>query len=92
MGESAVAERDGYMLPTEEKLNEIGPGCFVQFKDLSSLYCWLEVISLDNTGFNCIARPALTPSASNQDISEGDRIFVNRDQITALGCERYCYC
>ena len=91
MGNCAFALQDGFVEPTEEKLDDLGPGCFVQKKGSNGSCCWVEVISMDDAGIKCIAHPALLSGASDN-VSEGDEVLVKREQITAMGCDRYCFC
>lgn len=92
MGDCAVALQDGFVEPTEESLDDLGPGCFVQKKESGGSCCWVEIVSMDDTGYECIAHPALLNGENDGDVSEGDVVSLKRDQITALGCDRYCFC
>jgi hypothetical protein len=92
MGKCAHAARDGFEEPTEEKLERLGPGCFVQIKAPGESCCWVEITSIEDSGFNSIAHPALSDCKEDEHIAEGDQVVVNRKQITALGCDRFCFC
>jgi hypothetical protein len=43
-------------------------------------------------GFEGIAHPALLDGANDENLSKGDQVFLKREQISALGCDRYCSC
>ena len=93
MGECANAVKEGFEVPTNDKLDNLGPGCFVQKTDECGSCCWVELVSSsDNGSYEAIAHPALTRGAVNEGIIEGDKVTVLRNQITALGCDRYCFC
>lgn len=92
MGICANAVKEGFVEPTKERLDDLGPGCFVQKKESGGSCCWVEITSMGDTEFKCIAHPALLEGADPGGISEGDQGIVKREQITALGCDRYCFC
>lgn len=92
MGICANAEVDGFVKPTQQSLDDLGPGCFVQKKDSNGTCCWVEITSNGDVEFECVAHPALLSGSELDDVSEGDRLHVKKDQITALGCDRYCTC
>ena len=92
MGECVIALQDGFVEPTEEILDNVGPGCFALKTDSSKSCCWVEVVSMDDTGYECIAHPGLSSGTNEKNISEGDSVFLKREQIAALGCDRYCFC
>lgn len=92
MNVCAAVLQDGFVEPTEEILDALGPGCFTLKTDSSTSCCWVEIVSMDGTDFECIAHPALLPGTNDESISEGDLVMLKRQQITALGCDRYCFC
>lgn len=92
MGACASAVKDGFAEPTKERLNDLGPGCYVQKMDVCGSCCWAEIVSGNDSGYECIAHPALSDGAAQEGIAEGSSIVVQREQITALGCDRYCSC
>jgi len=84
-------DRENFVAPTEELLNNLGPGCFVQVRDGQSCF-WAEVSSVNEGIFTGVVRDALaTPKCQRKPSSTGTEIF-RRDQIVALGCDRYCWC
>ena len=92
MGIYASSVDDGFVQPTQILLNGLGPGCFVQKLESNGASYWVEITSTGDTGFECIAHPALMKGVYEGVISEGDLGTVKREQITALGCERFCFC
>jgi len=83
---------EGFAEPSEERLDHLGPGCFVQKMEVCGTCCWVELTEGDADVFEGIAHPALSDSDAKLVYKEGDRVQVTRDQITALGCDRYCFC
>lgn len=93
MGECTNPIEEGFAEPTVGKLSNLGPGCFVQKTDEYGSCCWVELTSWgDNGNFEAVAHPALTRGADKEGIVEGDKVTVQRGQITALGCDRFCFC
>jgi hypothetical protein len=88
MGQCAKAVRDGFVEPTIEKLDNLGPGCFVHVND-NGVCCWAELKSAEcDKGYRAVLHPAL----SGDQRQAGTEVVVRREQITALGCDRYCVC
>ena len=90
MGLCAKPLEDGFVEPTEEKLNNLGPGCFVQVENHGSC-CWVEIMAVSNTGYEAKAYPALSDGPNTEQLPCSD-MLIQRNQITALGCDRYCFC
>ena len=99
MGLCAKPLEDGFVSPTEEKLNNLGPGCFVQMNDHGSC-CWIEIMEISGAGFQAKAHPALSEDNRSHGVNgkeidtfaPGAEVIVQREQITALGCDRFCFC
>lgn len=88
MGMCARAVRDGFVAPTAEKLDNLGPGCFVHIND-KGVCCWAEITAAETAeGFPAVLHPAL----SGDDRAPGTEVMVHPEQITALGCDRFCVC
>jgi hypothetical protein len=92
MGIYASAVDDGFVQPTQILLDDLGPGCFVQKLESNGASYWVEITSTGDKSYECIAHPALTKGVSEEVISEGNLGTVGREQIIALGCERFCCC
>jgi hypothetical protein len=92
MGECISIAEDGFVKLSEENLDEVGPGCFVLKEGPGESCCWVEVLSMNNFDYECVARPALSANHNHGNISEGEQVTVKREQIKALGCDRYCFC
>jgi hypothetical protein len=74
-----------------EELAHLVPGCFVQVGSGESSY-WVEVGLIEGNSISGMVHPELSSSLCiiNHDTCEIARF--SRDQITALGCDRYCWC
>jgi hypothetical protein len=92
MGNTASSLDDSFVQPTQVLLDDLGPGCFVQKLDSNGFSYWVEITSIGNSGYECIAHPSLITSADESIVSEGDLVTVKHEQITALGCDRFCFC
>ncbi len=80
-----------FSVVTGEDLDHLVPGCFVQVGSGATSY-WVEIGQIDGTTISGIVHPELsgTLCVINHDSCEIARF--SRDQITALGCDRYCWC
>jgi hypothetical protein len=76
---------------SEEEIGHLAPGCFVQVGFGDSSY-WVEIGQIEGGTISGIVHPELsgTLCVINHDSCEIARF--TRDQITALGCDRYCWC
>lgn len=92
MAECASAIVEGFAEATQDRLDHIGPGCFVQKMEVCGTCCWVEITSEQDDNFEGIAHPALSENNAQAMFKEGDVVLVTKDQITALGCDRYCFC
>jgi hypothetical protein len=80
-----------FAAPTEPLLNNIGPGCFIKVRDGKNCF-WAEISSVNEGVFTGVVRSALaTPKCQPKPSNTGIEIFA-REQIVALGCDRYCWC
>ena len=81
----------GFILPTEENLSHLDVGCFVLvLRDEE--YCWAEVLSIEGETINGHLNNELSTTTC---LAEHDKLEItqfHRDQIKALGCDRYCWC
>ncbi|MDH5256602.1 MAG: hypothetical protein OEX07_01300 [Gammaproteobacteria bacterium] len=78
-------------LPTQEELDNLGPGCYVQVKSGEECF-WAEITEVD--GDNCIGSIHCELGSSSCKSSTktlGETQFT-KDQIVNLGCDNYCWC
>jgi hypothetical protein len=76
---------------TEEELGHLAPGCFVQVGSGDTSY-WVEVGQIEGTTISGMVHPELSGSLCVVDHDSCEVARFSRDQITALGCDRYCWC
>lgn len=84
-------ERSGFVPATAENLNHLAPGCFVLMLT-DDVYCWAEVVSIDGERIGGRLHNELSTSTCLIRHHTAETVFFHRDQIKALGCERYCWC
>lgn len=92
MGITSNSVDDGFVKPTEVLLDDVGSGCFVQKLERDGSRYWVEITSVGVTGYEGIAHPALINDSDASVVTEGNLCTVERDQITALGCGKFCFC
>ena len=76
---------------TEEELGHLAPGCFVQVGSGDTSY-WVEVGQIEGATISGMVHPELSGSLCVIDHDSCEVARFSRDQITALGCDRYCWC
>lgn len=90
-----IAETDadgaGFAPVTEESLNHLGPGCFVLFRSCDAS-CWVEIVSIDGNVIGGRLHSELSSTGCIRQHNGMETVNFSRDQIKALGCDRYCWC
>jgi hypothetical protein len=76
---------------TEEDLGHLAPGCFVQV-GLGDAAYWVEIGLIEGSTISGMVHPELSSELCLVDHDSCEIARFNRDQITALGCDRYCWC
>jgi hypothetical protein len=84
---NAVA--DEFVVPDDEKLMNLGPGCFVRVA-YESKNMWVEITAVEDKQFKGIMHPELDDESST--VAANTLAQVPVKHINALGCDRYCYC
>ena len=78
-----------YVIPTPQSLDQLAPGCFVKVARGSSSF-WVEIDDTDGYAFGGRVHPNY--DAEGCPFAEECYVNFNRNEITHLGCDRYCYC
>ena len=92
MGKCVNTQQDAFTEPTPQRLEGLGPGCYVQIHQGEQCE-WVELT--DAKGDECvgISHPALSASDTDgQTRTASKDLRFRKDQIIALGCDRYCFC
>ena len=76
---------------TEDDLAHLAPGCFVQVGCGDSAY-WVEIGQIDGVMYSGMVHPELSSFLCLVDHDSCEIARFTRNQITALGCGRYCWC
>jgi len=76
---------------SEEELENLGPGCYVQVNNGESCY-WAEVQSVNGDVFSGTVHCELGGSSCKSNIAEHSESQFHKDQIVNLGCDNYCWC
>ena len=92
---------DNFESVSPEQLDGLGPGCFVQIPRNGECE-WVEVSRIDGDELVGVLHPELstplltTPtrseSVNSQPQTANGEVKLCKEQITALGCDRYCVC
>jgi hypothetical protein len=93
MGKCVNTQQDAFTEPTPQRLEGLGAGCYVQIH-LGEQCEWVEIT--DAEGDECVgtSHPALSASNTNGQTTQAasEALRFRKDQIIALGCDRYCFC
>lgn len=82
---------EGFPAVTEDDLSHLAPGCFVQV-GLGETSYWVEIGLVEGATISGMVHPELSSSLCLIDHDSCEVARFSRDQITALGCDRYCWC
>lgn len=85
------AVADGFVAVTEENLACLTKGCFVRV-GTGGATCWVEVHAVDGDRLSGAVHPELSAVPAPASIDYCEVASIRREQITALGCYRYCFC
>lgn len=80
-----------FPVPTEEQLDNLGAGCFVQILDNKDCL-WVEIDGEEGDLLTGKIHPELTNGEGGISHAANDRISFSREQIKHVGCDRYCFC
>jgi len=80
-----------FVAPTEELLNNLGPGCFIRVRDGENCF-WAEISSVEGGEYTGIIHRELATPKCQAKSATADTETFSREQIVALGCDRYCCC
>jgi len=78
-----------YVVPTPQSLDQLGPGCFVKVERGNKSF-WVEIDDTDGYKFAGWVHPNY--DAEDCPYVEMCHVSFNRNEISRLGCDHYCYC
>ncbi|WP_455208442.1 hypothetical protein [Kaarinaea lacus] len=78
-----------FVVPTDNLLDNLGPGCFVQVDQGNGAF-WVEINDTDGYIFGGRVHPQL--SGPDCPFHKECDVNFNREEISLLGCDRYCFC
>ena len=87
----AGERNQGFPAVTEEDLGHLAPGCFVQV-GLGEASYWAEIGQIEGVTISGMVHPELSSFLCLIGHDSCEVARFSRDQITALGCDRYCWC
>jgi hypothetical protein len=81
----------GFVAVTEDALSHLAPGCFVLVGSGEMSY-WVEIGRIEGNLISGMVHPELSDSLCLIQHDYCELARFRRDQIKALGCDRYCWC
>ena len=87
---STVKKHD-FQTPTQGQLDNLMEGCFVCVNDTVDSY-WVEIDKVNADGLSGIIHTELDSNDTHHDNHRNKRVCFQSDQVTYLGCDRYCFC
>jgi hypothetical protein len=88
----AAPDVRGFTAVTEDGLARLAPGCFVLVRTETAVR-WIEIGEFEGELLSGIVHAELgdAPDPARHG-DRGARIRFRREQILALGCDRFCWC
>jgi hypothetical protein len=83
--------KNGFAVATRENLDHLVEGCYV-LVGTGATASWVEICHIDGDRFNGIVHPELSADVCPIHHDYCEIASFRRDEITALGCDRYCWC
>lgn len=80
-----------FQVPTQAQLNNLMEGCYVRVQDNRDTY-WVEIDEVNSSGLTGVIHTELEQCNSASTLHDQKRVCFQRDQITHVGCDRYCFC
>jgi len=82
-----------FVVPTTDLIANLGPGCYVQILDNNDLF-WVEIETVCDSEYKGRVHPKLNTGLNTGYCPFGDDnlVLFCKEQITLLGCDRFCFC
>ena len=81
----------GFQVPNQSQLNNLMEGCFVRVKDDKDCY-WVELDEVGDQRLTGVIHAELEESDCQGGLQDQKRVCFQRDQVTHVGCDRFCFC
>jgi hypothetical protein len=81
----------GFTIPTQGQLDNLVAGCYVRIQDDKDCY-WVEVDEVSDHGLSGVIHTELEGVNCRSELHNKSRVCFQRDQVTHVGCDRYCFC
>ena len=78
-------------LPSEEELESLGPGCYVQVKSGNDCF-WAEITEVEGDTFTGTIHCELGSSSCKASTKTLGSTQFEKSQVVNLGCDNYCWC
>lgn len=92
MGKCVNTQTDAFTEPTAQRLEGLGAGCYVQIHQDEQCE-WVEITGAEGDECIGISHPALSATnTDDQTPAASEALRFRKEQIVALGCDRYCFC
>ena len=90
-GKKIVTPQDGFVIPTQTQLDNLVTGCYVRIQDDKQFY-WVEIDEVYAQGLSGVIHAELEGVNCKTDLHHHSRVCFQREQVTHVGCDRYCFC
>jgi len=91
MSNHEVDAIDGFVAITDANLARLAKGCFVRV-GMGEDACWVEIHYIDGDRLIGAVHPELSVVPGPVHDEYCAIASIRHEQITALGCDRYCFC
>lgn len=89
---SHTGGNEDFTVPNQSQLNNLMEGCFVRVHDDKDYY-WVEIDEVDKSGSLAgIIQAKLEGNTGSDHLNDQSRVCFTRDQVTHVGCDRFCFC
>jgi len=78
--------------PSEEELDNLGPGCYVQVIKKGDDCFWAEITEVNDGIFTGTIHCELGASSCKSNTKTLGNTTFTKDQVINLGCDNYCWC
>lgn len=79
-----------FPIPTDEQLENLGTGCFVQVTHEQKCF-WVEIDGETDDQLTGVIHPELGDEQCSG-CDKPSRVKFDRSQVKYTGCDRYCFC